>query len=136
MNALELRAGPKALAHIKAHGLRAVDIAAIPAAAGGPKGLILQALDQWLFGEWLPSAPRERSLVGASIGAWRMAAACQRDPTAAFKRLGDLYCGQRYSAKPTVQEIDAVCSKLLADFVTGHEADILAHPHYRMHLLT
>ena len=52
-----LHAGPKALAHIKAHGLRAQDIAAIPAAAGGPRGLILQAMDQWLFGEWLPGAP-------------------------------------------------------------------------------
>jgi hypothetical protein len=65
-----------------------------------------------------------------------MAAACQRDPAAAFARLGQLYCGQRYSAKPTVQEIDTVCRKLLSDFVTGHAADIVAHPHYRMHLLT
>ncbi len=84
MKALELRAGPKALAHIKSHGLRAADIGVIPAAAGGPKGLILQALDQWLFGTWLPSAPRSRSLIGASIGAWRMAAACHADPVSAF----------------------------------------------------
>ncbi|TFW25055.1 patatin-like phospholipase family protein [Massilia arenosa] len=137
MNALEFHAGPRALEHIRQHGLRARDVAVIPAAAGGPKGLIFQALDQWLFSEWLPAAPRERTLIGSSIGAWRMAAACQRDPVAAFKRLGDLYAGQRYDdPKPTPRQIDDVCRKLLADFVTGHEEDILAHPHYRMHLLT
>jgi hypothetical protein len=135
MKALDIFAGPRALQRLRQHGLRAQDVAVIPAAAGGPKGLIFQAMDQWMFGEWLPCAPRERSLIGASIGAWRMAAACQKDPTAAFKRLGDLYCGQRYTAKPDTVEIDRVCRKLLWDFVTGHEADILNHPHYRMHLL-
>lgn len=27
----------------------------------------------WVFGDWLPQAPRERILIGSSIGAWRMA---------------------------------------------------------------
>ncbi|HEY1043614.1 MAG TPA: patatin-like phospholipase family protein [Telluria sp.] len=136
MNALNFYAGPRALEQLRANGLRARDVAVIPAAAGGPKGLVFQALDQWMFGEWLPSEARERTLIGSSIGAWRMAAACQRDPVASFKRLGDLYAGQRYTAKPDQSEIDSVCRKMLAEFVTGHEEDILAHPHYRLHLLT
>ena len=137
MSALSFHAGPRALAHIRAHGLRAQDIAIVPAAAGGPKGLIFQALDQYLFGEWLPAAPRERTLIGSSIGAWRMAAACHADPVAAFARLGDLYCGQRYtSARPSQQEIDDVCQKLLGDFVGGHEDEIVNHPHHRLHMLT
>lgn len=136
MNALSFHAGPRALAHMRSHGLRAQDIAVVPAAAGGPKGLIFQALDQWLFGTWLPGAPRERTLIGSSIGAWRMAAACQADPVSAFERLGDLYCGQRYTAKPSQQEIDTVCQNLLRDFVGGREDEILNHPQYRLHLLT
>jgi predicted acylesterase/phospholipase RssA len=137
MNALSFHAGPRALAHIRSHGLRARDVAIIPAAAGGPKGLIFQALDQWLFGSWLPAAPRERALIGSSIGAWRMAAACHADPVAAFARLGDLYCGQRYtSAKPTPQDIDDVCQQLLAGFVGGHEHEVVNHPQHRLHLLT
>jgi hypothetical protein len=137
MSALSFHAGPLALAQIRAHGLRAQDIAVIPAAAGGPKGLIFQALDQWLFGHWLPEAPRERTLIGSSIGAWRMAAACQRDPVKAFARLGELYSEQRYTtAKPTQQEIDGVIRELLRDFVSGHEDDIVNHPHHRLHLLT
>jgi hypothetical protein len=137
MSALSFHAGPRALAQIRAHGLRAQDVAIIPAAAGGPKGLIFQALDQWLFGDWLASAPRERTLIGSSIGAWRMAAACQRDPVKAFARLGELYSGQRYtSAKPTQDDIDGVVQELLRAFVSGHEDDIVNHPHHRLHLLT
>ncbi|MGG7606334.1 patatin-like phospholipase family protein [Massilia sp. BKSP1R2A-1] len=136
MKALTFHAGPLALAQIRTQGLRAQDIAIVPAAAGGPKGLIFQALDQWMFGEWLPSSPRERVLIGSSIGAWRMAAACQNDPVKAFARLGELYAGQRYaSKKPTQHDIDKVVQGLLGEFVRGHEEDIVSHPHHRLHLL-
>ena len=137
MKALTFQAGPLAMAQIAANGLRAQDVAIVPAAAGGPKGLIFQAIDQWMFGEWFPAAPRERTLIGASIGAWRMAAACQRDPVKAFALLGELYAGQRYtSLKPTPQQIDAVVQALLDELVRGHEDDIVNHAHYRLHLLT
>jgi hypothetical protein len=137
MSALTFHAGPLALEQIRTHGLRAQDVAIVPAAAGGPKGLIFQSLDQWLFGEWFPGAPRERTLIGSSIGAWRMAAACQRYPVKAFARLGELYSGQRYaSAKPSQAEIDEVVKQLLHDFVSGHEDDIVNHPQHRLHLLT
>ncbi|MDB5917430.1 MAG: lysophospholipase [Massilia sp.] len=136
MNSLSFHAGPAALARLRSHGLRPADIGVVPAAAGGPKGLIFQALDQYLFGAWLTQAPRERMLIGSSIGAWRMAAACQADPVDAFARLGELYCGQRYSARPSQAEIDAVCRQLLKDFVKGREHEILNHPHHRLHMLT
>ena len=136
MSSLSFHAGPAALARLRSHGLQAADIGVVPAAAGGPKGLIFQALDQYLFGAWLPAAPRERTLIGSSIGAWRMAAACQADPVSAFARLGELYCGQRYGAKPSQQEIDAVCQQLLGAFVGGREHEILSHPHNRLHMLT
>jgi hypothetical protein len=136
MHSLTFHAGPIALARLRSHGFQAADVGIIPAAAGGPKGLIFQALDQFLFGSWLPAAPRERVLIGSSIGAWRMAAACQRDPVAAFARLGQLYSNQRYTARPSQREIDDVCRDLLANFVGGHESDILHHPHHRLQLLT
>ena len=46
MSSLTFHAGPAALARIRDHGLQAADIGIVPAAAGGPKGLIFQALDQ------------------------------------------------------------------------------------------
>lgn len=135
MKALTILAGPKALAHIREHGLRARDIAIVPGAAGGPKGLILQKLDQWLFGEWLPSALRERTLIGSSIGAWRMAAACHKDPVAAFQRLGDLYCAQCYPPRPSARHVTDTCKNLLAGVIGGHESEIVNHPHYRLQIL-
>ncbi|MBI3283692.1 MAG: patatin-like phospholipase family protein [Burkholderiales bacterium] len=135
MKALEIRAGKTALAHIRAHGLQAQDIAVLPAAAGGPKGLILQALDQWLFGEWLPAAPRVRTLIGASIGAWRMAAASHADPAAAFRRLGDLYCAQTYTARPGPQEVTSIIKQLLQEFIGGHEQEIAHQPLHRLQVL-
>lgn len=133
-NALQFLAGPKALKRLREQGMQASDVATIPAAAGGPKGLIFQALDQWLFGEWLPSAPRPRNLLGASIGAWRMAAACHADPAAAFARLGEFYTAQRYPSKPPADLVSAMCIQLLDDVIGGHESEIIDHPHNRLHL--
>lgn len=132
---LSIHAGPKALAHLRTHGLRAQDIAIIPGAAGGPKGLILQKLDQWMFGSWLPSAPRERTLIGASIGAWRMAAACLADPVSGFQRLGDLYCEQTYPRRPSARYVTDTCKAVLNGTVGGHEHEITSHPHYRLQIL-
>jgi len=135
VSALAIHAGPKALAHIRRHGLRAQDIALIPAAAGGPKGLIFQKLDQWLFGEWLPGAPRERMLIGASIGAWRMAAAFLPEPVAALQRLGDAYCAQRYPRKPSPQYVSQACMDVLRTLVDGQAPAICSHPQHRLQIL-
>ncbi|MFZ6726568.1 patatin-like phospholipase family protein [Undibacterium sp. MH2W] len=135
-SALQIHVGKTAYAHLQHHGLRAQDIAVIPAAAGGPKGLILQAMDQWLFGEWLPSAPRERSLIGASIGSWRMAAASCADPVAAFGRLGDLYCEQSYPEKPSAHYVTTEIQSLLKAFIGGYEKEIVEQPWHRLHLMT
>ena len=91
MKALQVHAGPRALQGLREHGLRACDVRAIPGAAGGPKGLVLSHLDQYIFGEWLQSAQHPVHLVGASIGAWRMATACLPDPKRSFMRLADDY---------------------------------------------
>jgi hypothetical protein len=110
---IRLRAGQRALNHLREHGLSPSDIACIPAAAGGPKGLALIPFDRWLFGEWLPKAGATPALVGASIGAWRMAAAAQRDPLAALDRLAQVYIeGQRYRENVSAGEVAAVIVQL------------------------
>ena len=100
MQALHIHAGPKALAHIREHGLRPEHIGVIPGAAGGPKGLILGPLDRFIFGDWLSQSTQAVDLVGASIGAWRMATACLHDPVAAFERLERDYIAQHYELPP------------------------------------
>jgi len=109
---LELRAGPGALAHVREHGIAPSDVACIPAAAGGPKGLALVPLDRLLFREWLdPSADIE--LVGASVGAWRMAALARPDAEAALGRLVLSYVeDQNYDERPTPDDVARACRRL------------------------
>ena len=133
---ITIRLGPRARQRIAAEGVRAADIAIIPAAAGGPKGLILNGLDQWLFGAFLPAAPRPRALVGASIGAWRMAAAAFDDPVAAHKRLARLYANQRYPAKVTPAYVSQTCRALLDELLDGRAAEVVNHPHHHVNVLT
>jgi hypothetical protein len=78
--ALTLKAGKRAYTRIREQGLAPADVGILPGAAGGPKALGIQGLDLALFGDWLPRAPRERALIGASIGSWRFASACLPDP--------------------------------------------------------
>ncbi|QGZ39214.1 hypothetical protein IP92_02550 [Pseudoduganella flava] len=133
---ITIRLGSRARRRIAADGLRAADIAIIPAAAGGPKGLILNGIDQWLFGDWLPSAPRERRLIGASIGAWRMAVSALADPVAGHKRLAHHYAHQTYPAKVDAAYVTRTVRGLLDEVLDGHAGEMLAHPHYRVTAIT
>eukprot|EP01137_Pigoraptor_chileana_P007119 Opistho-2@52276 len=91
MKALRIYAGQAARAHIAQHGLRPHDVRVVPGAAGGPKGLVLGPLDRFIFGDWLGQTTHEVHLVGASIGAWRMATACLNGPVQALQRLENDY---------------------------------------------
>lgn len=132
---ITIRLGARARQRIAADGLRASDIAIVPAAAGGPKGLILNGLDCWMFGSWLKQAPRQRRLVGASIGAWRMAAATFDDPVAAHRRLARLYAAQRYPAKVDAAYVSRTCRALLDEVLDGRAAEALSHPGHHLSVL-
>ena len=141
LRALRLQAGPAALRHVQAHGLKPDHVRVIPAAAGGPKGLILSPLDQWLFGEWLRQGQYGVQLIGASIGAWRMATACLPDPRAGFAQLAHDYIHQHYELdpgqkRPTAWQVSAVFGDTLRAFFEPPLAPILQHPRYRLHVLT
>ncbi len=138
--ALEVYAGPRALAHLRREGLRPSDVAAVPGAAGGPKGLVLNPLDGFLFGRWLPQGGRTVHLLGSSIGAWRLAVACLRDPEGGFRRLAHDYIHERYDhapgKAPTPQHVSEVFERTLRGQLGGQEADVLSHPRFRLHVFT
>jgi hypothetical protein len=144
MQALQIFAGPRARARLAERGLRPDDVRVIPAAAGGPKGLILNPLDRFIFGEWLAASTQEVHLLGASIGSWRMATAClARDGAAAareFERMAEAYVAQRYESAPGKQpDADTVSrgfAATLAEIFDGREAEMLAHPRWRLHVFT
>jgi len=139
MPALVVHAGPRAREHLRQHGLRAADVRVIAAAAGGPKGLVLNPLDRFMFGRWLEGA-QPVHLLGASIGAWRMAVACATDPAAALAELAEDYVEQRYEhapgRAPTPQHVSEVFARCVGERVGARAAELLAHPTRRLHVFT
>ena len=141
MRALCLYAGPKARQRIEQQGLQAADVATLAGAAGGPKGLILGALDRFIFGRWLTQSSQTVHLVGASIGAWRMATACLKDPVTAFLRLEHDYIRQHYELqpgekRPSAATVSRLFGENLRAFYDGRIGEVLAHPRFRLHVVT
>jgi hypothetical protein len=141
MKALAIYAGPQAKQHLALHGLSASDVGVIPAAARGPKGLILGPLDRFMFNEWLPTSQQPVDLVGASIGAWRMATACLPDSSAGLLRLEHDYIHQHYELKPgekfpSAKQVSDSFRENLDLFYGGLVEPLLNHPRFRLHVLT
>lgn len=141
MQALHIYAGPLARQVIAQNGLQPQAIGTIPAAAGGPKGLLLGALDRFIFGEWLPRSGQPVDLVGASIGAWRMATACLDHPVAALERLEHDYIHQHYEVppghkRPSAAMVSELFGQNLQAFYGGRVGEVLQHPRYRLHIVT
>jgi len=138
--ALAVYAGPRARACLRERGLAASDIRVVPAAAGGPKGLVLNPLDRFIFGHWLASSAQAVHLVGASIGAWRMASACLANPDAAFAQLAEDYIAQAYphapGKPPKARDVSAVFGAKLEERFGGRIGEVLQHPRYRLHIVT
>jgi hypothetical protein len=143
MPALQVYAGPAARERLRERGLRPEDIGVIPAAAGGPKGLALHGLDRYIFGPWLEQSAQSVHLVGASIGAWRMATAAlaRDDVDAAFIRMAEAYVTQEYELlpgekRPRPEAVSRGFEAILSAIFQGREADVLAHPRWRLHVVT
>jgi hypothetical protein len=149
---LQVQVGARAAAHIREHGLRPQDVTIVPGAAGGPKGLGLALLDEWLFADWLPQGFAKRTspidLIGASIGAWRFAAACRgytggnangafsaSETRAALAAFAKAYSEQKYPRNVDAAYITAYARDLINNLFVGRIDDVLTHPHYRLHVL-
>lgn len=140
MQALRIHAGPRARAWLRERGLAPSDVRLVPAAAGGPKGLVLNPLDRFLFGHWLRGSSHVVHLAGASIGAWRMACATLPDADAALAQLAEDYITQSYPHEPgrmpTARTVSRLFSERLDQRLAARAAEILASPRYRLHVFT
>ena len=140
MQALRTYAGPAAMQHIAKNGLQPNAVGVVPGAAGGPKGLILGPLDRFIFGDWLAQSKHDVHLIGASIGAWRMATACLNDCVVRFLQLECDYIAQDYALKPGEKfpSADTVSNEFghsLASFYAGKVQQVLTHPRYKLHII-
>ena len=141
MKALRLYGGAAARAHIASNGLSPRDVGIVPGAAGGPKGLILGPIDRLLFGDWLARSKQPVDLVGASIGAWRLATACLDDPGVAFARFEQDYIRQSFEVpqgqkKLTPRQVsDSFAANLQSFYQPARVQQVLAHSRYRLHVV-
>lgn len=141
MHALHIHAGPRAREHIRRHGLSPEDIRIVAGAAGGPKGLILGPLDEHIFGTWMAASTHPVHLIGASIGAWRMATGAMHDAARQFRRLAHDYIHERYEPEPgrrtpSAAQVSRRFSAALDAFFDGRIAEVIAHPRYTLHIVT
>ncbi len=140
MKALAIHAGPRARVHLRERGLRPNDVHVVPAAAGGPKGLVLNSMDKLLLGRWLPQASHPVHLMGSSVGAWRMAMACMNNAESMFERWAHDYVHQTFPSKPgkapSAAAVTDVFSQTLVAHFGGREAEIFSHPIFRAHVFT
>ncbi len=133
---LRFRAGPGAYAEIRKRGFAEERIGTIAGASGGAKWLVLSQLDRIIIERVLPKLAGPVHLLGSSIGAWRFACYAQQSPLAALERFEAAYLEQSYSARPTAGEVTRKSREILASVLgeTG-TAEIVAHPHFRTHIL-
>lgn len=134
MNTLKIYAGSEALEYIQKNGLSAADIQVILGASGGPKWLVLAALDRYLLSEWFVDRTQPLHLLGTSAGAWRLSCYAQADPLAAHARLQEAYLAQQYPDNPTRAEVSQVIAAILETALgsTG-AAEIISNPVMRYH---
>lgn len=132
---LTVRAGKLALEILRDEGLNFNRVKIIAGASGGPKWLVLAGIDRKLP-LLLKNRTRELFFIGSSIGSWRMAALAQKDPIAAVAAFENAYIHQRYSRKPTYQEIAKEFYRVMNEYVSSDAIRyILRHPFFRPHIL-
>jgi hypothetical protein len=136
---LQVLAGPRAFQHIRQHGLSPQHIGSVFGASGAAKWLAIYGLDQAIFSRWLCNTEQLKAeqpihLFGTSVGAWKLAAAAQRDPQSALTALANAYVAQSYGRKATMDDVVTESKRILAAFLPPEKfTEILQHPVYRFH---
>lgn len=132
---LDIRVGHQARQLILAEGLQAHHVDIIPGAAGGPKGIGIQGLDQAIFGDFLMRAPQRRTLIGSSIGSWRFASIAGHGALQGANLLGELYTHLEFHQKMNRHDVGRVCREMLHQLIHTKEHSIVNHPDYHLTIL-
>jgi hypothetical protein len=130
-------AGRKVLPLIREEGLSPDRVRVMAGAAGGPKWLVLSGLDRVICSSLFGHRKRPLFLIGSSIGAWRFAALSRINQLDALEIFQREYINQRYSSKPTIEEIDSQTVRIMNAFLQEESLrEILSHPYMRLNLMT
>ncbi|RUO22225.1 alpha/beta hydrolase [Aliidiomarina iranensis] len=132
----EVKAGARALAHIRENGLQANDVSTLLGASGGPKWFVLQGLDNFLFADFFADRQQPLNLLGTSAGGWRFASLGRKNAAEASALFSKLYRATVYSEKPDIREITDKAIDLLHEYVPDSAvAEILQQDTFRHHMI-
>jgi hypothetical protein len=135
-SALKIQVGHLARQLILSEGLHAQHVDIIPGAAGGPKGIGIQGLDQAIFGTFLPQSPQRRTLIGSSIGSWRFASIAAHGAQKGTNLLADLYTNLHFNNKMSRAEVSKICQEMLKSLVEDKETALVNHADYHLTILS
>lgn len=134
MSSLRVIAGASAYRHIQSRGLSSADVSAVFGASGAAKWLAIVGLDKAVFAEFLADCHHPIQLYGTSVGAFKLAAACQQDPLDALTRLAQAYIDQQYPGKITADSVVRETRKIIDTVLTEQGVrEILEHPNFSFH---
>ncbi len=132
-NNIEIYAGKNARNIILDRGFKAEDVKAMAGSAGGPKFLILNGLDQVIFGEMFKNRKERLFYIGSSIGAFRGTALAQENPLESLQKLTESYLKQSYTERPSRRDVSADSERIIDDYLDKKGADYILNKSY-MHL--
>ncbi len=133
---ISILAGCNAIKIIQDEGLDLSRVKVLAGASGSAKFLVLTGIDRVLVS--LFKYRRDPLyLIGTSIGAFRMAAFCLKDPLKAIEILEREYIEQHYDLKPSKKNILVEAKKIIDSYIADNDIhDILNHPFLRFSFLS
>ena len=134
---IQIKAGAKALLHIRQHGLQADDISMLVGASGGPKWFCLYGLDQYFTGEFFANRQQPLQLLGSSAGAWRFACYGQQDAKAASARFCQAYRTLCYAKDASRAEVSAKSVDILQAIFPSqaHITEVIQNRQFQLNLV-
>jgi hypothetical protein len=137
MNNICIKAGRRAYEIIKDGGFHPDRIATYFAPATGPRWLIASGFDLSLLQNKFLGRSRATHLVGASAGAWRLAAWLQPEPENSYRTLMESYIGMTYKRGDTpVNVLDSLKNIINAYIEDDALSFALANKKYRLVIIT
>lgn len=132
MKLWRVRAGPTAYAQLQDQGWDWNHFDVLLGASGGPKWLILAALDRAFCGWLRPQRPLH--LLGSSSGAWRFTAYLQPEPVRALQRLEEAYIGANWTPTQNLRQAGEQARQILRAYL--EDLEVTRHPWFRLHVVT
>jgi len=134
---LVIRAGPTAARRLREEGFHPDLFGTLVGASGGPKWLVLRALDDFWAERLLPARSRPLDALGSSIGSFRHACLGQSRPLPALERFAESYVEQSYEdARPDPDVVTGESLRIL-DWMLGEKgaAEVAENEMFRSHII-